>query len=198
MSEITITLTEQQEKFLKMFAANHGPNSEDNVCTHKPIHTVQTQRERVVDPDYSDVDCIKYYVPDFTEAYDTPEELVKAYYEYNDEECPIAIVTHKEAYDQERFIDIDGEEQVVFGVKDYFEAYGIPKDFYTECHIEKYYEDAARFFILAEAKRYIEYQGHNLCNPRTYTYGPGYANHGDYESFWDLLYGMGKMLNENN
>lgn len=39
--QITIDLTEEQENFLKEFAAKYYPNSRDNVLTSKPIHLVQ-------------------------------------------------------------------------------------------------------------------------------------------------------------
>ena len=198
MSEITVTLTEQQEKFLKMFATNHHPGAEDNVCTHKPIHVVQTRRERVTHPDYGCGDIVKYYLPDLAEDYESAEEMIRAYWDYYGDECPIPIVSFKEAYDAKEFIDINGDEQVIFDEQKYIEAYGIPEDKYQKEDIEYYYEPVAYFFILSEAKRYMEYQGHNLCHPRTYTYGPGYANSGEYESFWNLLYSIGVKLNNNS
>lgn len=194
MSEITIILTEQQEKFLKMFAANHGPNSEDNVGTRKPFHVVQTRRERVVDTDYDSPDIIKYYVPDESEDYDSAEEMIRAYWEH--QECPVKIVPFGEAQYNSDFVDVEGEQQYVDNEEEYIEAYGIPKDHYYKTAMEYHYEPVAVFFILAEAERYMEYQKHNLCHPRTYTYSPGYANYGDYEHFWDLLYGMGVKLND--
>jgi hypothetical protein len=117
MPEITISLTEEQEKFLKLFAQNHYPGAKDNVCTNNPLHLVQTREERVVDPDYDEPDKIKY-------------------------------------------------------------------------------RTVAIFFILEEAKKYIKYQGHNLSNPRTYTVSAGYSNKGEYHHFWELLFDMGKRLNE--
>lgn len=195
-SNITVTLTDKQEHFLKMFAANQCPGSKDNVMTYKPIHVVQTRRERVAHPDYGDGDIVKYYLPDLTEDYESAEEMIRAYWDYYGDECPIPIISFKEAYDAKEFIDVNGDEQVICDDEDYIEAYGIPEDKYQKADIEYYYEPVAYFFSLAEAKRYMEYQGHNLCHPRTYTYSPGYANHGDFEPFWDLLFSMGGKLNE--
>lgn len=42
LKTITIELTEQQEHFLKMFAANHYPGADDNLATCKPIHRTYT------------------------------------------------------------------------------------------------------------------------------------------------------------
>ncbi|QQP10830.1 hypothetical protein FJQ98_16420 [Lysinibacillus agricola] len=47
-----------------------------------------------------------------------------------------------------------------------------------------------------EAKRYIEYQRHNLRKPRTYTYSAGYSNYGDFVPFRNLLLQMGEQLNK--
>lgn len=189
--KITIELTEQQEHFLKLFAANHYPGATDNLCSCNPIHVVQTRRERVADPDYGF--DVEKYVRD-GEDYDSAEDLIRAF--WDDVDCPIEIVSFDEASAQDRFTDIDGEEQVILDECDYLNAYGIQGDEYRKVSIEYYYEPVAFFFILAEARRYIEYQRHNLTAPRTYSYSPGYANHGDYEHFWDLLYKLGVMLNE--
>jgi len=194
MSQITIDLTEQQEYFLKNFAAKQYPESKDNVCTVKPIHLVQTRRERVVDPDYDSPDITVYYVPDDCESYDSAQALIEAYYE--DEECPIPIVSFDEAYESDRFVDIHGEEQVIVHEDDYLEAYGIQKDHYHIVHSEYYYDTVAIFWTLDEAKLYMVYQKHNLCHPRTYTISGGYANKGEYEHFWDLLYDLGCQLNQ--
>jgi len=194
--DLIIELTDEQERYLKEFAAKHFEGSKYNLGTHHPIHLVQTQRERVVDSDHEDGDLIKYYVPDWDyRGFDSVEGLVKAWYE--DEDCPIEIVTFDEAYKADRFIDVNGEEQVICNEKDYLEAYGIDEKVYHKVHIAYYYETKAIFFILDEAKRYIEYQGHNLKNPRTYTVGAGYANKGEYQHFWELLFKMGQKLNEN-
>lgn len=194
MSKITIDLTEEQERFLKEFAAKQYPGSEDNNITETPIHLVQTQRTRVINPEYEDADIIKYVVSDWDADFDSPEELVEAYYE--DEECAVDIVPYDKAYAMEKFIDIKGEEQIITDEEDYFEAYGIDSDFYDKLHLKYYYDNVAVFFILDEAKKYMKYQRHNLENPRTYTIGKGYGNCGEYQHFWKLLFDLGKQLNE--
>ena len=71
--------------------------SKDNVCTERPLHTVQTQTERVVDPDHEDPDKVGYFVPELGEDYETMQELIEAYWEHEGEECPIEIVDYDEA-----------------------------------------------------------------------------------------------------
>jgi hypothetical protein len=194
MKSINIELTENQEYFLKKFASNHYEGSKQNNYTYKPIHLVQTTRERVVDPDYDSVDNIVWTSKDdYEEHYDSIEELVKEYYRCD--KCPIKIISYDEAYNQDEFIDIYDNECIISDEDDYLEAYGIDTDNYYKTNIEYYYDTVAYFFSLDEAKRYIEYQGHNLNNPRTYTVSMGYANHGDYEAFWDLLMSIGVKLN---
>lgn len=195
MSKTTIDLTEQQEYFLKKFALNHYPGSKDNVGTCQPVHFVQTQRSRFINPDYTDADEIEYYVPEREESYRSPQELIEAY--YDGKECPIEIESYEEAYKASRFIDVEGEEQVICDEKDYLAAYGVDERFYRKIYTEFYYETVAVFFILDEAKKYIEYQGHNLTKPRTYTVSGGYANNGEYHHFWELLFNLGKHLNDN-
>jgi len=89
----------------------------------------------------------------------------------------------------------DGEEIFVMNYDDYFKAYGI--NFNAASWLQDNYEPVAFFFILDEAKRYIEYQRHNLRKPRTYTYSSGYANYGDFDHFRNLLLSMGELLNRN-
>lgn len=71
MREIKISLTDEQEMFLKEFSLKHYEGSKDNVGTHHPLHLVQTMAERVVDPDYDEPDKVKYVVPDKGEEYDS-------------------------------------------------------------------------------------------------------------------------------
>jgi hypothetical protein len=192
--KITVDLTDGQVEFLKRFAANHYPGSDQNLATSYPIHLVQTRRERVIDPDYDNVDRTEYrFCDDPENAYESAEELINAKYQYG--ACPIAIVSFDDAYAADRFIDIHGEEQVIMEEADYLEAYGIEDKDYLKVSIGYYYDTVAVFFILEEARRYIKYQGHNLRHPRTYTYGPGYSNEGEYKHFWSLLFDLGTMLN---
>lgn len=193
--KLEIDLTDDQVRFLKEFAVKHAPGAKDNLSTSMPIHTVQTRRERVTDCEIEDADKTTYVETDNPEyTHESLEEVVKSYYEYD--ECPIEIVSFNKAYYTSDFKDINGEDICIVNENDYFEAYGIPDDYCYKVSTMYYYEPVAFFFILDEAKRYIEYQGHNLCHPKTYTYGPGYSNKGDYEHFYCLLLRIGMHLNK--
>lgn len=196
MREVTISLTDEQEKYLKEFSSKQCEGSKDNVGTHQPLHLVQTRDEVVVDPDYEDADKEQYHVDDWGEDYDSPQDLIVAYWEQQDEECPIKIVTYDEAYAQDEFMDVTGEGQVIVDEDDYLAAYGIAEEFYHKVNIGYRYRTVATFFILDEAKKYLKYQGHNLTNPRTYTVGGGYSNKGEYHHFWELLFKIGENLNQ--
>lgn len=54
--------------------------------------------------------------------------------------------------------------------------------------------DAAYFFSKEEAKKYVEYQSHNLMRPRIYVNYPGYGNEGDWEPFYNLLKDVARQL----
>jgi len=156
---------------------------------------VQTRDEVAVDPDYEDPDKEQYHVNDWQEDYDSPQELIEAYWEQRGE-CPIEIISFDEAYAQSEFIDVTGEGQVIVEEGDYLAAYGISEEFYHKVNIGYRYRTVATFFILDEAKKYLEYQGHNLTNPRTFTVGGGYSNKGEYHHFWELLFKIGENLNK--
>lgn len=201
MREITVSLTEKQEKFLKLFAANHYPGTRDNLATNRPIHIVQTKILHYI-PYNQDVtgyyehlslvfgcnefDCPMSWIKDET-------ELVKHYYDARDEEPPFPIKPFNELQ-YTRVPGKNGEDIWVDDYQDYFTAYGI--HLVSMAWEKEHYKDVAFFFILKEAKNYIHYQGHNLKEPRTYSDSPGYSNQGEYEHFYDLLLRMGQKLNE--
>ncbi|HOV79879.1 MAG TPA: hypothetical protein PK728_07180 [Bacillota bacterium] len=45
MNEVTITLTEEQERFLKLFATNHYEGAPDNLATHHPLFIVKSKKD---------------------------------------------------------------------------------------------------------------------------------------------------------
>lgn len=110
--KVEIELTSEQERFLKLFAANHYPGAPDNLATNRPIHVVQKRA----------------------------------------------------SYENEDGVMVWDWENVAF------------------------------FFILSEAKKYLQYQRHNLKRARTFSYSPGYGNCGEYEHFYRLLFSLGQKL----
>lgn len=188
---ININITEEQEKFLKLFNQDHNSNNEKNLGTLRPLFFVQTRIERVVNIEYEDYDTVKFYVPDWAESYDSEKDLIES---YHDGECPIEIVSFKQAYDARRFETVEGEYEVIVSYDDYFKAYDI-EDEVNVIYLKHDYQDKAFFFTRAEADRYIEYQSHNLDHPRVYACHCGYANYGEYSHFYDLLMSIGEELN---
>lgn len=198
MTKIEIELTEQQEKFLKLFAEKQYPGADDNVYTCNTIHAVETYRPIYI-PYHEDQ--VEYYdgLPlkfttdyDYEQWHDSEEELVQEWFERREETPPFEIKAFREI-EYETF-EVNDDEIFVMNYDDYFKVYGI--EWYAATWIKDDYEPVAFFFILDEAKRYIEYQRHNLTKPRTYTYSSGYANHGEFNHFRDLLLSMGQKLNK--
>lgn len=199
MKEITIAITPEQEKFLKLFSANHHPGAKDNLATHNPIHVVQRKRYRQI-PYSSDLEDYYGHLPlqfsydrDYDTWFNSEVELIEKYYEDRDEEPSVSIKPFKEIYCKE-VMGKDGKTIFIADYSDYFKAYGI--EINAIAWQEEYYEDVAFFFILEEARRYMKYQSHNLKEPRTYTFSAGYANDGEYHHFWELLFNIGKQLSE--
>lgn len=195
--KLTIELDEKQEKFLKEFAAKHYDGARDNLCTVNAFHVVESKRydhipysEDIVDW-YSDLPLKFTDSDEYDVWYEDETELIRDYYEDRGEVCPIEITPYA---DYEYITNIDDEEVFVSNYQEYFNAYGI--EIKGVAWEKSYYVPVAYFFILDEAKRYIEYQRHNLRSPRTYTYSAGYANYGDFVPFRNLLLSMGSKLLE--
>jgi len=200
MKEIKINLTKKQESFLKEFAEKHHEGAHDNHCTCDPLHIVETKRYNYIPyssdlTGYYDDDTLTFtYDQDYEVWWNDETELIKDYYiDCKEEDCPIEIKPFKEV-SYTNFTGVDGEEDLITEWHEYFEAYGIK--WHAMAWREYHWEKAAFFFIRDEAKRYIEYQRHNLREPRVYTYSPGYANYGDFVPFRDLLMSIGKQLNK--
>lgn len=176
--KITIELSDKQERFLRQFAENQTPGEHDNLGTHKPLHLVQTQDFLTVYGHHDNGDQI--WIKD-GETYNSLYEVILA--------CArIEPLPYEEALYQE----INGV--YVEDESSYCKVYGV--DYNTVSPVTEFerYRTVAYFWTLAEAKRYKEYQRHNLRKPRTYTVAGGYANEGDYEPFWDLLMTAGRQV----
>jgi hypothetical protein len=200
---LEIELTEKQEEFLKEFAKKQYPGADDNVYTCNAIHAVETYRP-IYHPYHEDLtdhfdgmDMVFTTDESYETWHDSEVEAVEEWYKYRNEDPPIKIVPFKELDCKDIIVtNSDGEEDEIFvtNYEDYFKVYGI--NWYAASWLQDNYEPVAFFFILDEAKRYIEYQRHNLTKPRTYTYSSGYSNYGDFNHFRDLLLSMGEKLNK--
>ncbi|KLU66736.1 hypothetical protein DEAC_c14040 [Desulfosporosinus acididurans] len=199
MAKITINLTDEQEKFLKLFSKNHYPGAHDNVCTPQPIHVVQSYNPSYVPfgedtAEYYDSDDLRFcWDSEYGMWFKSDIEAIKGWYDYHNEECPIPIEPFSQL-EFEEIEDVTGQEVQILDYKDYFKAYGI--EWIAMAWELEDWKDIAYFFILEEAKRYMDYQSHNLKKPRTYTLHGGYSNKGEYHHFWQLLYDIGKELND--
>lgn len=186
--QLTIDITDKQVEFLKKFAEKQGPGAADNLFTYKPIHIVQKMEYTYIPYSYElendlslysneNIDLV--YVTDGEYNYSDRKELVRDEYECAGKEKPTDEIF-------EEFKDYDD--------LNFFSHFELDVDIFFRVG---YYVNVAFFLIREEAQRYIEYQSHNLPKKtRIYTYGPGYANYGEYEHFYDLLMNMGMQLNK--
>lgn len=181
--KVTVELTEQQQQFLRQFAEMQHEGADDNLGTRKPLHLVQTKKEVVIFDGGEIGSSNKYFCYEDSELYDDEVELVKKHYAFDKIDI--------RPFDDMHYEDFN--DVWIDSITDYFKAFGV-KACPVSISIE--YDTKAYFFTLIEAKKYIQYQAHNLHEPRTYTVAPGYSNNGDYEPFWDLLMSIGNIVLE--
>lgn len=178
---LEIELTDLQVAMLKQFAANHHAGAKDNLGTYKPLHIVQEYDPYIIHGAAYECNEVLYYCNENGQYYDSPEELVA-----NVNNTPVDEVAPFR-------IDTEINQTKIYDLSDYFDAYGVCGEIVGSV---RRYRNVSYHFSLIEAQRYIEYQKHNLNNPRIYTVDPGYGNVGDYEPFWDLLMTIGTKINK--
>jgi len=93
----------------------------------------------------------------------------------------------------------DLTEDYVIDLKEYLDENNyfedLEKDIFIRALFEKHtYKPVAYFFTKEEARKYMDYQSHNLIKPRIYTANAGYGNYGDYPVLQNLLLKLGKEL----
>ena len=180
MSKITIELTEKQENFLKEFAAKQYDGAKDNVGTRTPIHVVERKEDIFIENENGNCFLLCQGKSEIYESFELLQQKIR---ENNNNPTFEAV---KNSYFNDFFI---------CNYLDYFDALGLDIKI---GEVEHRYEPIAYFFILDEARRYMnEYQSHNCENCRIYTRGLGYSNYGDMPVFRNLLFTMGKQLNDN-
>lgn len=200
MKEIKVSLKGEQEKFLRIFAEKQYEGADDNLYTGNPIHVVENKRYTYIPYSYDlsgyfeDLPLTFTYDEDYESWYDDETELIQDWYlNCREEDCPIDVKSFSEVY-YKYLTGVDGKEELITDFDEYFKAYGVK--IHAMAWKKHHWEPEAFFFIRDEAKRYMEYQKHNLTEPRVYTYSPGYANYGDFVPFRDLLLSIGKQLNK--
>ncbi|CDQ41925.1 hypothetical protein [Virgibacillus salexigens] len=198
MKDLTISISEEQEKFLKQFASKQYSGADDNLITADPFHAVETKQYKYIPYSsditefYEDLPLVFTSDDEYDAWFEDETELIRDWYDSRGEDCPIEIKSFSEV-DGEEILTADGQEKLIIDYDDYFEAYDIELRAIAWKDYEWKY--VASFFILDEAKRYMKYQSHNLCEPRTYTWHPGYQNQGDFVPFRNLLMKIGTQLN---
>ena len=161
---MNIYLTKEQENFLKQYASLY--NEERKIdWTMTPIVVVENERFIVSNDEYIN-DKEVYIVDGDSESEYELDELIEL-----GEYTPEQIEEAKEAYCGET---LDS---------------GI-----TKLSLARIWEPAAYFLTRAEAKKYCQYQKHNLINPRVFSRYVGYSNSGDLAELMLLLRNIGETL----
>lgn len=189
MKKLTINLTENQERFLKKFAAEQYEGAANNLATRKPLHLVQSKKVETLfdNGDYGRENGgeVKYFDTHHQDILDSEIDVLRF-----EGVCEDDIVSFEDAeYDVINDVLIEN-------IEDYFTAYGIETERYIPISQRDSWETVAYFLILSEAREYIKYQAHNLGTARTFTVSMGYGNNGEYEPFYDLLMSIGEQLNK--
>jgi len=180
--DFKVNLNNDEISFLKQFAEKQKEGAKDNVGTKTPIHLVERIRKEYIE---SDDGCAWVWNDDCEwKTFDSFDEMLDYARKATKENYP--------PYDDVEYEDVN--DVWVESEKAYCEAYSI-KAF--PCKMVEYTEPVAFFFILDEAKAYMnDYQKHNCGDCRIYTYGLGYSNKGDLPVFRELLMKMGTALLE--
>lgn len=191
--EIKIDIQDERTlHFLKMFAENHYSGADDNVWTCQPIHLVQSREYQYVPYDCELVDDYGGWEICFMneyggEVYDNEIDFIKENFYLDELEIEEKdLKSYDELYRDSNLSICDYE--------DYFLHYGVSTEDYRVLCKKGYWATKAYFLIREEAKRYKEYQKHNLGESRIYTDSHGYSNYGEWTKFYDLLLEIGNEV----
>jgi hypothetical protein len=175
---MNITLTEKEIEYLKNYAKVFDEERKRDI-TCDPVVAVEVEDRVPTKNCYSDGFEYIIFDGDYS-SFDTKDELTEYLKEYYD-------------YRNEKILKLFGELEWDDSVK-LHDDIELRKGYYI-----KKYRPVAFFLTRYEADRYVEYQSHNLNNPRVFTYSAGYANYGEIPTIIKLLKRMGEeLLNENN
>lgn len=165
---MNIELTEREIMFLKQYAQVYKQERSID-CTADPIVVVEDVDYLVAGDGFGD----------------------KTVYAWDDEEYN-SLEELKEDLKENGFSENDIE-----AFCEDLDDFGICKNNEIQKYsVHRIYKPIAYFLTRAEADRYVEYQSHNLKEPRVYTRYCGYANSGDLQCLYKLLLRIGKQLNE--
>ena len=202
MNELRLQLTEKEKEFLSQYAQVYDDERKRD-GTRDPIVLVQTKTEVLAPEGAEDLCKYSLHIDDYSYS---EEELL-------DENEVAETIRNFLDKSKEDFLEIFSEEEIddLFNeiLDDFcystewrghiFEWYN--DDLELSIKTEKYfighqYETVAYFFTRKEAEKYVQYQGHNLNQPRVFTDYAGYSNDGDFPILSKLLLRMGQEINE--
>lgn len=178
-TNLNISLSPSEENFLKQYAQVYDKERIID-ATSDPIVAVETEIKRSTNPDY---DNGEYYYVDDIKGYSTNSlEQMKKYL--------------KENY--EGSLDEFEISEILRLLENKEKAMSWNRYSFSVVFMETIYKPVAYFLTRKEAEKYCKYQRHNLVNPRIYSYGLGYGNHGDLQCLRYFLLRVGNMLLNNH
>lgn len=190
--EIKLNITDKNDiAFFKEFYMKHGLSTKDNLCTYKPIHIVQSENHIYVPYDEN---LINTWSDDWEMCFmeTSDNSIEKCEVEFLKDFFDIDARPYEELECEE--LELNGQNFGIYSYDDYFEYYGLESSDYEIVCRKPYWENRAYFFIRDQAEQYLKYQKHNLGKAQIYTESPGYANYGEYDTFYDTLLRIGKAV----
>lgn len=193
-TKVNVELSENQVDFLKLLVKEHYDGADGNDCTSAPFFIVQNQTCSYADYN-EDQDYEVCYIDNEGNEWSTLEEIVEDYHSNQSiplEERDVPYMPYCKCLNK-KIVSVYGHVWDIDGEEAYLRAYGVEWDIKKYAKIP-HYKNAALFFTRKEAERYMQYQKHNLKNPRIYIDGPGYSNEGDFEPLRNILMQLGNTL----
>ena len=182
----TIDVTDEQYEMMKELCRLR--QTQDNRATANPIWFVQTLKSRPCDPEYGEcVYILTYDGDDEFEPTDDIEKFKIRFQEWVKTDLEREIDWNDDnKYNYTSFNSINYWYELEDWIEHFrhIELNDAPLYFLS---IEYYYENVATFLTDEKAQHYLEYQAHNLNNPRTFVDYTGYANYGYLPKLLDML-----------
>ncbi len=169
---VNIKINKEVYEFLKLWNKERKEDRKNgkNQMTRNPIYRVETACWVVCTEEYADKSILKIMNDEFTLEQIQNGELEDCIWFMDDEK----IEEIKELYSLEDvvgFLKENGWDSEPIWIE----------------HTKLEYEHKAVFLTHKEAEEYMQYQGHNLNNPRIYVSGTGYDNRGSLDKFLQII-----------
>lgn len=174
------TIKINEELYELLYQLIKERRNQNTYGTETPIYLVQTRVERIVDPEYDEVDVERLYLEGYTdEGYLPTFQDIKEGY-FRESGLPIEVIEDLESENNFGMSDI-------ISILDFWRYNDTIHSRYNILSYEYEWKTVAYFLSLREAERYQRYQSHNLGVSRVYADYVGYRNSGLFADMLRLL-----------